>query len=233
MRRNKTLRKMTDWLAEIAGGPVISCLVRLLGWTLRLKVLKAEHYRFAVESGRPIIAVFWHQDFPAIAIFKRRIKYHEVAVMVSRSRDGDKLASVIERLGMVAVRASSSRGAVAGLIELVKYLKGNAGATAAIAPDGPRGPRHEAKPGVALLARKADALIVPFGFAYSSQFVFKSWDRTRLPKPFAKMAAYIGPPIDPRQWAGDDHERALQLGKLLDKLNRKAEEMMKEELNEQ
>lgn len=227
MSKNQPIRRMTNWLAEKFGGPLIALLVRLLARTLRFEVVRSEHYRTALESGRPSVAVFWHEHFPGIAIFKRRMKVdRRIAVMVSRSRDGDKLASVIERLGMVAVRASSSRGAVAGMIELVRKLKGNADASAAIAPDGPRGPRHEAKPGVALLARKADALIVPFGFAYSRQLVFKSWDRTRLPLPFARMVAYIGPPIDPRQWPGDERAQALQLGKLLDKLNRKAQEAL-------
>lgn len=226
MNTNKTMRKITDWLVVTIGGPLIALLMRLLGRTLRFRVVKSEHYRRAIESRRPFIAVFWHENFPGMAIFKRRMNHREVAVMVSRSRDGDKLASVIERLGMVAVRASSSRGAVAGIIELTRYLRGNPDATAAIAPDGPRGPRHEAKPGVALLARKADALIVPYGFAYSRQAVFHSWDRTRLPAPFARMIAYVGPPIDPRQWPGDEHEQAGQLGRLLDKLNRQAEEAM-------
>lgn len=225
MSKNKTMRRLGDWLAGHCGGPLIALLVRLLGRTLRLTVIHREHYDRVIEARRPMVAAFWHENFPGIAIFKGRVGHGQVAVMVSRSRDGDKLAAVIERLGMVAVRASSSRGAVAGLIELTRYLTASRGA-AAIAPDGPRGPRHAAKPGVALLARKADALILPFGFAYSRQAVFKSWDRTRLPWPFARMVAYVGPPIDPRQWPGDAHEQAAQLGRLLDKLNRKAEEAL-------
>lgn len=226
MIKNKTMRKLMDWLAEKIGGAPITLLVRLLGRTLRMRVIKRENYQRALESGRPFIGVFWHENLAGIAILRERVGRVKAAVMISRSRDGDKLASIVERLGMVPVRASSSRGAVMGLLELTRFLRGKQGVSAAIAPDGPRGPRHEAKPGVALLARKADALIVPFGFAYSRQVVFKSWDRTRLPLPFAKMVAYVGPPIDPRQWPGDAHTQAQQLGRLLDKLNRQAEEAM-------
>ncbi|MEN6627954.1 MAG: lysophospholipid acyltransferase family protein [Candidatus Sumerlaeia bacterium] len=226
MKKKRITRKALDWLAEKFAGPVVAVLLRLLGRSLRMRIPRPEHVRRALDSGRPLIAAFWHENLAGIAIFRNRIGHGEVAVMISRSRDGDKLASVIGRLGMVPVRASSSRGAVAGLVELAHYLGGKPGATAAIAPDGPRGPRHEAKPGVALLARKADALIVPIGFAYSNQIVFKSWDRTRLPMPFAKMIACVGPPIDPRQWPGDDHEHAAQLGKLLDSLDRRAQRVL-------
>ncbi len=215
-------------LAQRWGAPVAALTLGLLARSLRVEFQRREHLEAALASGRPLIAAFWHEHLAAIAIVRQRLQYGDVAVMISRSRDGDLLAAVVRRLGMQPVRASSTRGAVAGLMELKHYLDGpQTGATpptAAMAPDGPRGPRHEAKPGVALLARRADALIVPVGFGYSRAQVFRSWDRTKLALPFSRLVVRLGPPIDPRQWPGDDQQHAQQLGKLLGKLDRQAGE---------
>jgi lysophospholipid acyltransferase (LPLAT)-like uncharacterized protein len=78
-----------------------------------------------------------------------------------------------------------------------------------------------AKPGVALLARRADALILPMAFHSTRVIIFNSWDRTRLPLPFSRMDVLFAPPIDPRQWMGDDEAHAEQLGRLLDALEQR------------
>ncbi len=215
--------KLGDRLLLRWGAPAIALLLRLLARSLRLQWEGWEHYKHALETGRPLVFAFWHEDLFGIAMARERTRHGEVAVMVSRSRDGEKLARVVERLGMRPVRASSSRGAVQGMLELYHYLRRGAGATAALAPDGPRGPRREVKPGVVMLARRADALIMPVGFAYRRQWVFNSWDKTRLPAPWTRAVIYLGPPIDPRKWPGEAPEQARQLGRLIDALGERAE----------
>jgi lysophospholipid acyltransferase (LPLAT)-like uncharacterized protein len=63
-----------------------------------------------------------------------------------------------------------------------------------MAVDGPRGPIYQVKPGVLELSKLAGAWIAPLGVAVSSQFVFqKSWNKARLPKPFARVVVRFGP----------------------------------------
>jgi hypothetical protein len=175
----------------------VSALVRLIARTLRFQWVGRERLEAARRSGRPIIFAFWHEDLIGMAIFRLRIWRGPVSVMVSRSRDGERLAHVLARFGAESVRASSSRGAVAGLVELKRWLTmPGRQRVAAMALDGPHGPRREAKPGAATLARHAGALLLPMAFRHSSQIVFKSWDRTRLPKPFARLHCLFGEPID-------------------------------------
>ena len=62
------------------------------------------------------------------------------------------------------VRGSSSRGGARGLAALVRRLK-TGRFDAAFAVDGPRGPYGVPKPGAALAARAAGAVVVPMGSA--------------------------------------------------------------------
>ena len=193
----KSNKSILLFLASLA----VSLIIRLIALSIspfrRWRMLGRGHYDAALTTGRPIIYAFWHEDLIGMAVGSLIERNGPVAVMVSRSRDGERLAAVLLRIGATPIRASSSRGGVAGLIEMKRWLEVPGGRRlAALALDGPRGPRRIAKPGIATLARHTNAMIVPVAFHYSRQIVFKSWDRTRLPKPFARVRVSIGEPMD-------------------------------------
>ena len=80
-----------------------------------------------------VIGPFWHRSvIPATWFFRGR----GIAVMTSRSFDGEYIARIIERFGFVAVRGSSSRGGSAALLGMNRALAG--GHIAAFTIDGPR-----------------------------------------------------------------------------------------------
>ncbi|MCL5269010.1 MAG: DUF374 domain-containing protein, partial [bacterium] len=172
-RPTKVLRRhVGDWIFGAFLAPFVAWLIRLFAATLRIEVEGGAHYEAARRCGRPLIFAFWHEDLFGMAMgFLRLGTGLRVAVMVSPSRDGEKLARVIHRLGLQTVRASSSRGAARGLLEMKGRMTAaataEAHAAAALALDGPRGPRRVAKPGVALLGRQTEALIVPVSFVHS------------------------------------------------------------------
>ena len=88
------------------------------------------------------------------------------SVPVSRSRDGDLIAAILERLGYAPTpRGSSSRGGAAALRALVRLVEG--GTSISIQTDGPRGPARESKVGIVVLARITGAPIVPIAFSAS------------------------------------------------------------------
>jgi len=136
------------------------------------------------------IYVFWHGD--QVALLGGKI-WPRLAILASRSRDGQIAAWVVSRLGFEAVRGSTSRGATAGALALLRRLK--AGQSVAIAVDGPRGPRHHAGQSVVRIAALAKVDVVPIAAAAAKGFVFSSWDRLLLPPPFARVIIVRGPAL--------------------------------------
>lgn len=59
------------------------------------------------------------------------------------------------------------------------------------------------KPGAALLARRARAMVVVLGFDPRPRITFNSWDRTRLPWPFSRFIVRAAL-LDTRDWGEDD-----------------------------
>jgi lysophospholipid acyltransferase (LPLAT)-like uncharacterized protein len=114
---------------------------------------------------------------------------------VSRSRDGDFAVDVMQRLGWSAPpRGSSSRGASRLLLDMVRRV--DAGARLVLLPDGPLGPARQAKPGVVALARLTGSAVVPISMAARPALRVRSWDRTILPLPFARVACCYGAPLE-------------------------------------
>ncbi len=178
-----TLRqRLALWAISWAG----YLAIRLIGPTLKVTV--------SIEEGgppeffiRPAVYAFWHRCiFIATWWYRRR----EIAVMSSRSFDGEYVARIISRFGYRPVRGSSSRGAVSALIGLRKELE--EGRSAAFTIDGPRGPKYVAKSGPVFLAQKTGRPIVTFHFAPQRAWVLKTWDDFMIPKPFSRVLLRVG-----------------------------------------
>lgn len=152
-----------------------------LNFILKMLVL-SWRIRFEKSVPEPAVIGLWHQDLPAcFAAFKRR----NIAVLISKSKDGSKFARLAESLGYNVFRGSSSRGQseVRHLLEALK-----AGNSAGMALDGPIGPALVAKPGAEWLAQKAGVPLVNVSVKYSRAFRLKSWDKTFIPLPFSKIS---------------------------------------------
>jgi lysophospholipid acyltransferase (LPLAT)-like uncharacterized protein len=89
-----------------------------------------------------------------------------------------------------------------------------------ICPDAPEGPAGEPKRGVYLLARRSNALVLPFGVWASHAREMRRWDNNLLPYPFARLTAVVGEPLDINQM---DCERDFQ-ARLKDRLTAAREE---------
>jgi lysophospholipid acyltransferase (LPLAT)-like uncharacterized protein len=164
-------------------------LIRALGATWRFRAINDAPYRALMEKRQPFIFAVWHGDLLAPMFYHRR---DGVAAMVSEHRDGEIIAQIIHGFGFDTVRGSTTRGASRALLAAIRKLEG--GAVLAITPDGPRGPRHELQPGVLAAAQRARVPIVFVAEQVSRAWEFRSWDRFRLPKPFARITiAYSEP----------------------------------------
>jgi len=158
---------------------------------------------------KPVIYSFWHRAvFPAAWMWRNL----RIAVMVSRSFDGEYIARIIEKLGFVAVRGSSSRGGGSALLGLKRKLE--EGDPVAFTIDGPRGPRYVAKPGPVLLSRASGLPMAAFYVALSDRWVLNSWDALMIPKPFSKalvrVSAKMRVPCDANDAKMAEFHRQLQ-----------------------
>jgi len=135
---------------------------------------------------KPVIYSFWHRAvFPSAWMWRNC----GIAVMVSRSFDGEYIARIIEKLGFAAVRGSSSRGGAQALLEMKTHLE--KGAAVAFTIDGPRGPKYVAKPGPVLLSRTTGLPMAAFYVAIDNAWVLNTWDQLVIPRPFSKALARV------------------------------------------
>ena len=165
----------------------VSLLLRLIGLTLRPTMsFDPDTIDPGLTEYHARIFPFWHRCvLPATWLFRNR----NLAVMTSRSTDGEYIARVIQKFGYLAIRGSSSRGGSQALLEL-RTLIGNNG-TAVFTIDGPRGPRYVAKRGPVLLASMTGVPIIPFYVAVKSAWILNSWDRFVVPKPFSRIHTHF------------------------------------------
>ena len=116
--------------------------MRMIGPTLRFQVEMEPGVPSEGRSGEAIIWCFWHR---CVIPASYRFRGNQIAVMTSRSFDGEYIARVIQTLGFTAVRGSSSRGAVGALFGMRRQLE--QGHPVVFTSDGPRGPRYTPNPG--------------------------------------------------------------------------------------
>lgn len=144
------------------------------------------------------------------------LRHRGLAVLTSKSKDGEYIARFLTRFGFGAIRGSSSRGGVRGLVEMIRLMR--EGVPMAFTVDGPRGPRYVAKSGPAMLAKKTGNPILPFVIECSSYWTINSWDKLQIPKPFAKARVIYGDPIFVPD-GDDDETMRFEMQAALDDLN--------------
>lgn len=194
------------------------------GWSMRLWS-KTLRIRFEDRGGLsdpgklegPAISVVWHNRIFALAPVWRKFvgKHRRVSVLTSASHDGAAVAKAMGILGFEAVRGSSSRRAVAGLIGLRRVIK--AGGDVAITPDGPRGPRYEVQAGVVKLAQSTGVAVIPLHARFASAWRLRTWDGFVIPKPFSKVEVVFGEAlVVPRELDEDGFEEwRAKIGQVL------------------
>jgi lysophospholipid acyltransferase (LPLAT)-like uncharacterized protein len=194
---------------------LLALLVR--AWLESLRLTLIVDPALATARPRPFVLAFWHgQQFALL----RWARWQRLVALVSRSRDGERVAEVLRRVGIESARGSSSRGGAAGLKAVVRKLR--EGADAAIAVDGPRGParvvRAEGGGGALRAAHLTGGVVVPMAAACARRHVFaRAWDRFELPLPFTRVAVVLGAPLLPAAATPE------VLGRAIDRARQEAE----------
>lgn len=168
-----------------------AAFIRLLRATVRMRFYRDEPVRAFEREGRNFILAFWHRH---LLLMRYAYRGPRMSVLVSRSRDGELIARVMERLGISTSRGSTSRGGAAGLRDLLRRARG--GWDLAVTPDGPRGPLREVQPGIVLAAAASGLPVIPVAIAASRRRELDSWDRMLVPLPGSQVHVVYGEPIE-------------------------------------
>jgi lysophospholipid acyltransferase (LPLAT)-like uncharacterized protein len=162
--------------------PAIYCL-----WHNRLAFAEAGHQLF-VKTPRP---------------------EGKLAALISASRDGAFLSTILEKFQIQPVRGSSSRRGAQAMLELTSWAE--RGYDIAITPDGPRGPAYAVQPGAISLAQVTGLPIIPVSFNMGWKLKLNTWDKFQIPIPFSRIIYAIGQPLRiPREASEAEREKLRQ-----------------------
>jgi lysophospholipid acyltransferase (LPLAT)-like uncharacterized protein len=198
-------------------------LIRLVGSTLRFKVICEPGCLTDGFTGPPSIWCFWHRCVIPVAYFFRG---KQIAILISLSFDGEYIARIARKLGARPVRGSSSRGAVGGMKGMRRELE--EGHVVAFTVDGPRGPRYVAKSGPIMVAQAAGHPVNCVYLAVERAWVLNSWDRMIIPKPFSRVCVYMSSPLDVPANPTPEQLQALrsEMQSMLDRCRAEAEKYL-------
>ncbi len=205
---------------------IVYLFYRTLSLTWRVRLIEPLSLQNALENSSPVVLSHWHGDELALLSI---VKRYRLATIASQSKDGELMASVLKLLGAKTSRGSSSRGGVQALKGLLRLVK--EGANCSFAVDGPKGPIYKVKPGVFELSRMINAPVYAAGVYCDRAWHFpKSWNKTYLPKPFAKMVIFWVGPMNPVQRETDPRnpDLALELEGLLTQAKAQASKFIAE-----
>lgn len=162
---------------------VATGFIKVLGSTLRYKIIAPDP-----EIERKLY-FFWHCNILSLVYLHRN---QNAGIMISSSKDGELIAGPVRNLGYQTARGSSRRGAASASKILIKIAKTN---SIALTADGPKGPAKKIKKGMLQLAYLTGLPIVPIACDVSKAKVFNSWDKFRIPYPFALVNVSYGKPF--------------------------------------
>jgi len=168
----------------------------------RFQVNGRENLDTAIASGRPLILTTWHgMTMMLVGYFAKTIDVSKVVLLMPDDWRGEALAIFARKVGgepfPMNLKGDDSMGMARQFVKLVRKVK--QGHYCYITPDGPDGPAYVIKPGVAFIAQKAGAYILPIGAYARHGYRLNRWDRYVIPYPFSRMSIEIGQPFEVRK----------------------------------
>lgn len=131
------------------------------------------------------VIMFWHGRMLS-GWYSMRL--NRPIALVSQSKDGNLLASVLAFWGYKLTRGSSKKSGMEALNKAIEAIRSNEADTLVITPDGPRGPRHRFKRGAFIAARELSLPLYMLEIEHHSRKILKSWDQFEVPVPFSRVS---------------------------------------------
>ena len=187
------MRPLRNPLIQSALAWLLARWMRFCYATIRWEHHNQELAEAIWKQGGGVLVVFWHSRTSLAPHSWPLDRAPPVKGVISRSADGEFVAKAVARLGIPAVRGSSSnkdkadrdKGGTQALRDGLRQLKVGG---LAITPDGPRGPVRSMAEGLPVMAKLSRAPVLFLGLSCNPAIRLKSWDRSLLPLPFGKGA---------------------------------------------
>ncbi len=187
-------------------GKALFAYQRLVTRTTRWTFTGKANLTQARANGRPVLWTMWHgQVMPFLVYGDRFLDPNRFCIITVGDDRGDTLATLGDEMGAKMYKVDMQGNPVAAgraVLRVIQAMK--QGNDSMIAPDGPDGPAHEPKGGVAMLAKKSGAAVMPIGLWTRQAYQRKRWDGYLVPYPFAHIHVAYGPPIFAKRSAPTD-----------------------------
>ena len=189
MRFNKKFRDVFLYpFAMTVLIPIVAILIRVLRFTWRTTTLNSFY-----GERRPLLVALPHQEIlvalSELALFK------DVVVLQSPSKDGQLGIKLVRMFGNDSIVGSSNKNPVRAMFKVIESLKENK--IVVITFDGPRGPALQMTSGICYAAAVMQTPILLGMSKCDAVWRIKSWDRTKVPKPFSKVILDYNTLFDP------------------------------------
>jgi len=186
MKIKITNRHLRDLLSSVT-----IFVLRVILLTCKVQYINKEYIDEYLVGNKKVVISTWHR---CAVYFLFKYGYLHPMVLFSASRDGDLLANFAQKLGVIAARGSSTRGGKEGSKKLIDFLTSEGTVVATVA-DGPQGPALRAKPGLVRVAQKSGVHLMPLIWSANRVWMFVgTWDKTIIPKPFARIVISASKP---------------------------------------
>lgn len=193
MAKKRTL--LNNRLLATVAGILLNAYGEVFRLTSRIRIqVHPEVERLVREQGVPVIYALWHRHAFFVPLL-RSYAGRSVAVLLSSHRDAQIVAVAVRLRGFAVVSGSSTRGGLQAYRLLRRLLEQRH--SVCITPDGPKGPAEQVKSGVIHLAQQSGCAIVPVSVFCSRAHRLRSWDRSVMPLPFARVVLQLGEPLHP------------------------------------
>lgn len=169
-------------------------LIKANSLTWRLTYFAEDGYKRTT----PYIFCGWHESLVGPFVTASKIHKTPLATLVSNSKDGEILHTILKNFGFSNVRGSSNKFKKSSMKELEETLL-HKRCSIGVTVDGPRGPARKAKLGAIGISKKYKIPLIPMAAAYSLKITFNSWDKFQLPLPFSKVVICYGKPFLPNE----------------------------------
>jgi lysophospholipid acyltransferase (LPLAT)-like uncharacterized protein len=214
-------RSIKKKILRFIGNKFARFAVSILCKSLRIEEKNKSSVSSLLEQNQNMVFAFWHGT---MLVPWYLVKNFSPSTIISKSKDGDLLAKILENWDYNVKRGSSSNGGKEVLEELIKAAKNNR--NIAITPDGPRGPEKVMKAGGVIIAKKVQIPLILIGVDYKIKIALNSWDKLEIPFFFSRANIIYSDPIfiDENLSYEETDNKIKEIGNKLTMIQNKAEQ---------
>lgn len=186
MNLSEKQKKLLRYLGIKTAGALLNVLLH----TVRIKIMNIDSIKNLESRDQNYVFAFWHGSMLLGWYINRNKNF---ASLVSQSKDGDVLTSILNRWKYKVIRGSSHIGGKEALETMVELVQKKY--SLAITPDGPTGPIKKMKAGSVIVSKRTTVPLVLAGIGIRKKWILKSWDKFEIPKPFTSAVINLANPI--------------------------------------